>query len=68
MPMKQPTLAMAAGQSFERYCKPARRDEFCKTMEAIAAWQALRAIIEPQHPKADNGRPPIGQERMPPST
>jgi IS5 family transposase len=62
--MKQQTLAMAADQTFERYRKPTRRDEFLKTMEVIVPWAALCAVIEPHYPKAGNGRPPIGLERM----
>ena len=62
--MKQQTLAMAADQSFQSYRKPTRRDEFLKTMEAIVPWAALCAVIEPHYPKAGNGRPPIGLERM----
>lgn len=64
MPMKQQTLAMAADQTFENYRKPTRRDEFLKTMEAIVPWSALCEVIEPHYPKAGNGRPPIGLERM----
>ena len=62
--MKQQTLAMASDQSFENYRKPTRRDEFLKTMEAIVPWSALCEVIEPHYPKAGNGRPPIGLERM----
>lgn len=63
--MKQQTLAMAADQSgYEQYRKPTRREEFLKTMEAIVPWAALCAVIEPHYPKAGNGRPPIGLERM----
>ena len=65
MPMKQQSLAMAADQSgYEQYRKPTRRDEFLATMEAIVPWTALCAVIEPHYPKAGNGRPPIGLERM----
>ncbi len=65
MTMKQQTLAMAADQSgYEQYRKPTRRDEFVATMEAIVPWAALCAVIEPYYPKAGNGRPPIGLERM----
>ena len=65
MLMKQQTLAMAADQSgYEHYRQPARRDEFLKTMEAIVPWSALCEVIEPHYPKAGNGRPPIGLERM----
>jgi len=55
---------MAADQTFESYRKPTRRDEFLKTMEAIVPWAALCEVIEPHYPKAGNGRPPIGLERM----
>ena len=55
---------MAADQTFENYRKPTRRDEFLKTMEAIVPWSALCEVIEPHYPKAGNGRPPIGLERM----
>jgi len=55
---------MAADQTFENYRKPTRRDEFLKTMEAIVPWGALCEVIEPHYPKAGNGRPPIGLERM----
>ena len=65
MTMKQQTLAMAADQSgYEQYRKPTRREEFLATMEAIVPWAALCAVIEPHYPKAGNGRPPIGLERM----
>ena len=62
--MRQQTLAMAADQTFENYRKPTRRDEFLKTMETIVPWTALCGAIEPHYPKAGNGRPPIGLERM----
>ena len=66
MSMKQQTLAMAAdqGSGYEHYRKPTRRDEFLKTMQAIVPWEALCGVIEPHYPKAGNGRPPIGLERM----
>ena len=57
---------MAADQSsgFENHRKPTRRDEFLKTMDAIVPWAALCEVIEPHYPKAGNGRPPIGLQRM----
>ena len=65
MTMRQQTLAMAADQSgYEQYRKPTRRDEFLATMEAIVPWAALCEVIEPHYPKAGNGRPPIGLQRM----
>jgi len=64
--MKQQTLAMAADQNaqYERYRKPTKRDVFLATMEQIVPWAALCEVIEPHYPKAGNGRPPVGLERM----
>lgn len=64
--MKQQTLAMAADQNaqYEQYRKPTRRDMFLATMERIVPWEALCSVIEPHYPKAGNGRPPVGLERM----
>jgi transposase, IS5 family len=64
--MKQQTLSMAADQSesFDRYRRPTRRDEFLAIMEQIVPWAALCAVIEPFYPKAGNGRPPVGLARM----
>jgi transposase, IS5 family len=64
--MKQQTLAMAADQNaqYEQYRKPTRRDVFLATMERIVPWDALCSVIEPHYPKAGNGRPPVGLERM----
>ena len=60
--MKQRTLAMANG--FERCSKKTRRAEFLEEMEQVVPWKKLCALIEPHYPKAGNGRPPIGLERM----
>jgi transposase, IS5 family len=60
--MKQRTLAMANG--FERYSKKTRRAEFLEEMEQVVPWKKLCALIEPHYPKAGNGRPPVGVERM----
>jgi|TARA_B110001454_G_scaffold79648_1_gene76967 IS5 family transposase len=64
--MKQQTLAMAAdqGDGYEQYRKLTKRDTFLATMEQIVPWQELCSVIEPHYPKAGNGRPPIGLERM----
>lgn len=63
MNIKQMTLAAGADQcaGFEQHRKPTRREEFLATMEQIVPWAALCAVIEPYHPQAGNGRPPIGQ-------
>jgi transposase, IS5 family len=60
--MKQRTLAMANG--FERYGKKTRRAEFLEEMEQVVPWRKLCTLIEPHYPKAGNGRPPVGVERM----
>jgi IS5 family transposase len=59
--MKQTTLS--AG-SFDRYTKTTRRAAFLADMDRVVPWSALCALIEPVYPKAGNGRPPVGLERM----
>src|SRR5215472_13052551 len=49
---------------FERYSKKTRRAEFLEEMEQVVPWKKLCALIEPYYPKAGNGRPPVGVERM----
>ena len=60
--MKQLTLATAG---FERYAKTTRRATFLAEMEQVVPWRRLCRLIEPVYPKAGNGRPPVGLERMP---
>jgi len=55
---------MASDVGFEQHRKPTRRDEFLKTMDSLVPWSALCEEIAPHYPKAGNGRPPIGLERM----
>lgn len=64
--MKQQTLAMADDQNaqYEQYRRPTKRDVFLKTMEQLVPWVDLCSVIEPHYPKAGNGRPPVGLERM----
>jgi len=59
--MKQLTLA---AKGFERYAKTTRRARFLAEMERVVPWPALCGLIEPFYPKAGNGRPPVGVERM----
>lgn len=59
--MKQMTLS-AVG--FDRHGKTTRRAAFLAEMDRVVPWSALCALIEPVYPKAGNGRPPIGVERM----
>ena len=49
---------------FEQYRRPTKRDAFLATMEQIVPWRELCSVIEPHYPKAGNGRPPVGLERM----
>ena len=60
--MKQQTLAMMTG--FEKYGKKTRRAEFLEEMEQVVPWARLGGLLEPYYPKAGNGRPPVGVERM----
>lgn len=41
-----------------------KRELFLEQMEQIVPWTQLIELIEPHYPKAGNGRPPIGLERM----
>ena len=59
--MKQMTLAVAG---FERYGKTTRRATFLAEMDKVVPWAELCKLVEPYYPKAGNGRPPIGLERM----
>jgi hypothetical protein len=60
--MRQQALAMTAG--FEWYTKKTRRAQFLEEMEQVMPRRELTALIEPYYPKAGNGRPPVGMERM----
>jgi IS5 family transposase len=60
--MKQMTLA--AGRGFEKHARTTRKAEFLARMESLMPWGEFCALIEPHYPKAGNGRPPVGLERM----
>jgi len=60
--MKQMTLATGTG--FELHARPTRKAEFLAKMETLMPWAEFCALIEPHYPKAGNGRPPVGLERM----
>lgn len=53
-----------AGLAWEQKGKQTRRERFLSEMDAITPWQQLIALIEPKYPKAGNGRPPLGLEKM----
>jgi IS5 family transposase len=59
--MKQLTLAMVG---FERYAKTTRRGVFLAEMDKVVPWASLCKLVAPFYPRAGNGRPPIGLERM----
>lgn len=59
--MRQRTLA-AAG--FELHSKTTRKRAFLARMEELVPWAEFCKVIEPHYPKAGNGRPPIGLERI----
>ena len=49
---------------FERYTTKTKRALFVEEMEQVVPWAELCALMEPFYPKAGNGRPPVGVERM----
>ena len=59
--MKQITLASAG---FEKHAKTTKRGVFLAEMDRVVPWELLCALIQPVYPKGDNGRPPVGLERM----
>jgi IS5 family transposase len=60
--MKQ--LTLATGTGFELHARPTRKAEFLAKMETLMPWAEFCTLIEPHYPKAGNGRPPVGLERM----
>lgn len=60
--MRQMTFATAKG--FEVHGRATRKAEFLARMEALVPWAQFCDVIEPHYPKAGNGRPPVGLERM----
>ncbi len=61
MTRRQITLA---GTGFEKYTKTTRRAQFLAEMDRVVPWREICARIAPVYPKAGNGRPPVGLERM----
>lgn len=59
--MKQMTLATTG---FEKHARSTKKTEFLARMETLVPWAEFCALIEPHYPKAGNGRPPVGLERM----
>ena len=64
--MKQRSFASLGLKSmdFSEHGRVTRKAKFLIEMDALVPWQALCELIEPHYPKAGNGRPPVGLERM----
>jgi IS5 family transposase len=58
---KQQTFASLA---WENKGKRTRREQFLAEMDGIIPWRQIQELIEPYYPKAGNGRPPLGLEKM----
>ncbi len=59
--MSQPTFAALA---YANKKKQTRREKFLAEMEQVVPWRQLLKVIERHYPKAGNGRPPLGLEKM----
>ena len=59
--MSQPTFAALA---YANKKKKTRREKFLEEMEQVVPWAKLLKVIKRYYPKAGNGRPPVGLERM----
>ena len=57
-------MTFAAAKGFEVHGRATRKAEFLARMQALVPWAEFCALIEPHYPKAGNGRPPVGLERM----
>ena len=57
-------MTLAAAKGVEKHNGATRKAEFLARMESLMPWAEFCALIEPHYPKAGNGRPPVGQERM----
>jgi transposase, IS5 family len=59
--MRQATLADVG---FEKFGKTTRRAAFLAEMDQVVPWKALCGLVDAHYPKAADGRPPIGLDRM----
>jgi IS5 family transposase len=57
-------MTLAAVKGFEVHGRATRKAEFLARMQTLVPWAEFCALIEPHYPKAGNGRPPVGLERM----
>ena len=60
--MKQQSLAMQSG--FEKFGRKSKREVFLEEMDRIVPWSGLVELIQPHYPRGEQGRPPVGLERM----
>lgn len=51
-------------EGFEACRKVTCGEAFLTEMDKVVPWKGLVALIEPDYPKASNGCPPVGVERM----
>ena len=56
------TLATVAG--FDKHSRATRKAAFLARMETLVPWAEFCTLIEPHYPKAGDGRPPVGLERV----
>ncbi|MHB1324813.1 MAG: transposase [Thermoleophilia bacterium] len=59
--MKQVSFASLA---YEGRKKQTRKDKFLTEMDQIIPWKKLTRLIEPHFPKRENGRTPMGVQKM----
>lgn len=59
--MSQPTFAALA---YSQKKKKTRREKFLEEMDQVVPWAELMQVIRRRYPKAGNGRPPLGLEKM----
>jgi len=59
--MSQPTFAALA---YANKKKKTRREQFLDEMNLVVPWAKLGRVVEPHYPKAGQGRPPLGMEKM----
>ena len=57
-------MTLAAGTGYELHGRPTRKAEFLAKMETLMPWAEFCTLIAPHYPRAGNGRPPVGLERM----
>jgi transposase, IS5 family len=53
-----------ASMAWQTKGKVTRRERFLAEMDAVIPWTRLLGLIAPHYPKAGNGRPPLGMEKM----